>query len=869
MKQLYLCIAVCVLIFGMIASAQVPNKISYQGILTLSSGAPATDGNYNLKFDIYNALTFGTIRYTQTSMGVSVTKGSYQVILGPLPHIFSEPLYVELTILAGSPGVSTDITFSPRAELTAVPYALNALPLSGGNMTGAITNTGNPEITMGKANFGADNTNPEENTFVAGFHNNATGRYSSVTGGEYNTSSGPESNVGGGNSNVASGPGSTIGGGQSNSASAGKAVVGGGESNAANAEYSAIGGGVYNTVNGEKSVVAGGQQNQASGTNVSVGGGFYNHAIGDFSAIPGGMWNLAEGRYSFASGRSAKVHHDGTFAWADSTDLNFESTAPNQFLIRAQGGVGIGTNAPTQQLHVHGVIHSDSGGFKFPDGTVQTTAIAGGSGYYLPRAGGVMTGAITSTGNPEITMGKANFGAYNTNPEENTFVAGFYNNAYGRYSSVTGGDHNTASGGMSFIGGGNANSANGLLNTIAGGEGNTTSGEFSTISGGAFNIAAELSSIGGGYNNAGNATKAAISGGENNTANGAFSAIGGGYNNVTSADYSTVPGGKWNTAAGRYSFAAGRSAKALHDGTLVWADSADLNFESTAPNQFIIRASGGVGIGTNAPTQPLQVAGTIYASSGGFKFPDGTVQSSAGAVGSFLPLGGGVMTGAITNTGNPEITMGKGSFGAENTNTGENSFVAGWGNSATGIYSSVMGGDHNTASGPLSIVGGGNANIAEGNGSTLGGGAQNVAGGEMSVVSGGFSNRASALDAVVPGGFWNYADGRYSFAAGRQARANHDGTFVWADSTEAHFASTAPNQFLIRAGGGVGINQTAPTASLDVTGTTGYNQLRMRTSFTPTGTSDSRGNIGDFAWDANYVYVKTADGWKRSSLGTW
>ncbi len=44
------------------------------------------------------------------------------------------------------------------------------------------------------------------------------------------------------------------------------------------------------------------------------------------------------------------------------------------------------------------------------------------------------------------------------------------------------------------------------------------------------------------------------------------------------------------------------------------------------------------------------------------------------------------------------------------------------------------------------------------------------------------------------------------------------GGFVWADSTDADFASTASNQFLIRASGGVGINANNPDAALTVNG---------------------------------------------------
>ena len=96
---------------------------------------------------------------------------------------------------------------------------------------------------------------------------------------------------------------------------------------------------------------------------------------------------------------------------------------------------------------------------------------------------------------------------------------------------------------------------------------------------------------------------------------------------------------------------------------------------------------------------------------------------------------------------------------------------------------------------------------------------------QQNAMRGGHDNRADGNASTVPGGEANRTLGRYSFAAGYRAHANHDGAFVWGDSTEANFPSTAANQFLIRASGGVGIGTNAlnPAAALTVAGTGDYN----------------------------------------------
>jgi hypothetical protein len=91
--------------------------------------------------------------------------------------------------------------------------------------------------------------------------------------------------------------------------------------------------------------------------------------------------------------------------------------------------------------------------------------------------------------------------------------------------------------------------------------------------------------------------------------------------------------------AGRIGILEGTNGIAFHDGAGsvsagVRADSGDnLVFAtgSSDTERGRIDSSGRVGIGRTPTTNLLEVAGTIESTSGGFKFPDGSTQSSAGA----------------------------------------------------------------------------------------------------------------------------------------------------------------------------------------------------------------------------------------------
>jgi hypothetical protein len=334
--------------------------------------------------------------------------------------------------------------------------------------------------------------------------------------------------------------------------------------------------------------------------------------------------------------------------------------------------------------------------------------------------------------------------------------------------------------------------------TIAGGGGtflgqsriNYVRANFATISGGAGNMASNIfSSVAGGLRNTASGPYSTVSGGNLNAANGNLSTVPGGFINTASGDYSAVGGGYHNAASGPGSFVAGGG----YDGSYFLGNTA----------------------------------------SGGAATVSGGVENTAG--GYWSTVGGG-----YTNTAGDSWSTVGGGFGNTASSAGD-AVGGGLYNTASGSASTVAGGDGNVAYGYGSFVGGGGfdgedvvgneangnaasvcggwANIANGDYSMVGGGEQNEADGQHATVGGGEGNLASGIDSTVAGGHDNLAVGDYSFAAGNQTYAAHEGCFVWGDSTTpgyAYFQSTAPNQFLIRAAGGVGIGTASPETPLHI-----------------------------------------------------
>lgn len=208
------------------------------------------------------------------------------------------------------------------------------------------------------------------------------------------------------------------------------------------------------------------------------------------------------------------------------------------------------------------------------------------------------------------------------------------------------------------------------------------------------------------------------------------------------------------------------------------------------------------------------IGGGGHNTAGAYATIGGGTENSAGPVGSYSDtVGGGFFNFASGNY--TTVSGGLGNFSAADAATvgggNENTIVS------TANYSFIGGGQFNLIQGDsyASTIAGGQFNtvqsnsagsfIGSGNGNALqsgsyygviGGGESNliqnlainstIAGGygntvvaEYGSIAGGLFNTTTGPYATVPGGYLNVAGGAYSMAAGRNANASQDRSFVW------------------------------------------------------------------------------------------
>ena len=574
MKRIFFLLSIILITAVQLAWGQIPPTISYQGVLTDTDGAGIPDGAYSLTFNLYNAVAGGSSLWSETQ-AVPVEQGIFNVILGavnPLNLPFDKPAWLGVTV-----GDGAELT--PRIELTASPYSLNTRSIPD-NIVGS-AKLADGAVTSGKIASGqvvkSLNSLQDDVTLAAGTNVTIT----------------------------ASGDTLTI-----------NATGGAGDGHSLDAADSDPVDAVFVDNDGKVGVGT-----TSPITKLHVSGGDINI---DLNQV-------------FRIGNERVLRRDGSgVTVGGNLVVPLMLQAGNEHMrITTAGNVGIGTTNPGAKLDIAGDI-------KIVDGTqgsgkVLTSDASGLASWQTPS--GSPGGDWSLTGNSGITA--ANFIGTTDNQALNFRVnneqalrlepasdatLGSRPNLIGGHSSsnvstgvvgatISGGgpvdtgeglDPNQVTDHFGSIGGGAGNQAgDGFDNdpsdaqfaTVGGGKSNTASGAFTTVGGGENNTAGGLQAIGG----IPDVLHATVAGGFSNQATGGASVVGGGFQNTAGALASTVPGGRNNSAMGNNSLAAGQRAKANHDGTFVWADATPADFASTGINQFLIRASGGVGIGTNDP----------------------------------------------------------------------------------------------------------------------------------------------------------------------------------------------------------------------------------------------------------------------------
>jgi hypothetical protein len=523
------------------------------------------------------------------------------------------------------------------------------------------------------------------------------------------------------------------------------------------------------------------------------------------------------------------------------------------------------------------------------------------------------------------------------------------NTASNLHATIGGGQDNTASNAHSTIAGGENNNASGTHSTIAGGENNTANDQYSTVGGGFSNTASSFyATVAGGNTNVAGGDYSTSGGGQDNTASGTHSTISGGRNNTASGTHSTIAGGRGLTlsASGSFGFLGGNNGSndmtiatnntAVFGNTDLWLANND-NAASELRFYGAQSSSGAFPAGTTyytafrAGTQSADITYTLptaaptagqilssdasgnmnwVTSGGGLQYfmenRNIAAPNNVIPVHQFIPIGAEADidialtpkgTGALTaqvaddavtggnkrgnnavdwqtsRTANTQVASGIYSTiagGQNNTASDLESTVSGGNtNTASGINSTVGGGYLNTASNGYATIGGGSGNTASGDGSTISGGGNNTASGLISSIGGGDNNTASASYSVVSGGRQNQATdetatvggGNTNIASGVSSTISggQDNNTAGAHSTIAGgqgltFTANAQNSF--------GFNGNASTGDKDITIDAANTAVFNNTDFWLTNNDNVTRSLrfyerydmdGDFPNGTNYV----------------
>jgi hypothetical protein len=523
MTRIFVSGLLIVMVLGLAAaSAQVPDMVNYQGVLTASDGSPI-DTTVQMMFRIYADSTTSTYLWTETHGSVNVDGGMFNVLLGSGTSIPDSVFEGSVRYLGLT--VGTDSEMTPRRPLVSVGYAFKSERSDTAEyaLTGAADNDWviqGDTIYHVPGNVGIGTASPTEKLDVTGnIHASGTIR------------SGNSITVDGVNDKITATSGK-IDFDDEDLVTTGKVGIGT----------------TSPDVRTELHVVD-------SGSGIAPTE-YYGQAVGVFESYHTPTIQLLgpDGGCIYFGHSSSGFAADGGIYYSPSylsrgflfrTGGNY-----NRMVIDSSGKVGIGTTSPGEALDVIG--------------NLQTSGVV--------RVGGNIV---------ELNPG---------------FVAGnlrYQSNQLSLFGGMSGVSLRDAGGNIKVV----------MLSNGDVGVGTTSPSDKLHVNGGSLRIS-------------------------------------GGGNGVY------FPDGSFQTSAGVGSATSvSNSLDAVITGDADANGSGGVKLRTGSNDRLTILNGGNVGIGTATPTTSLEVAGTVYSTSGGFKFPDGTVQTTAGA-------GGGLASiDSVFNTG--------------------------------------------------------------------------------------------------------------------------------------------------------------------------------------------------------------------------
>ncbi len=122
---------------------ELSSGFSYQGVLTDGSGAPLSDGSYQIVFGLYPSGSSGDPVYVVTKT-VTTQNGIFSTVLNPPLEVMHNPLDVDLTVEGEQ--------LPTRQRLWGAPYAMSLSP--GATIDGYVYDTDPMSATLNIANAG-------------------------------------------------------------------------------------------------------------------------------------------------------------------------------------------------------------------------------------------------------------------------------------------------------------------------------------------------------------------------------------------------------------------------------------------------------------------------------------------------------------------------------------------------------------------------------------------------------------------------------------------------------------------------------------------------------------------------------------------